>query len=72
VQVDGVGGAHPLASKVAVVSPSHGDDADIDYLFLRLGSSKAIASHRSIRCRDRSFADAFDGPVIVLLVKRVI
>jgi 4-oxalomesaconate tautomerase len=37
MQVDGVGGAHPLASKVAVVSPSHRDDADVDYLFLQLG-----------------------------------
>jgi 4-oxalomesaconate tautomerase len=37
MQVDGVGGGHPLASKVAVVSPSRRDDADIDYLFLQLG-----------------------------------
>jgi 4-oxalomesaconate tautomerase len=37
MQVDGVGGAHPLASKVAVVSPSRRDDADVDYLFLQLG-----------------------------------
>ena len=37
MQVDGVGGAHPLASKVAVVSPSRRDDADLDYLFLQLG-----------------------------------
>jgi 4-oxalomesaconate tautomerase len=37
MQVDGVGGAHPLASKVAVVSPSARADADIDYLFLQLG-----------------------------------
>jgi 4-oxalomesaconate tautomerase len=37
MQVDGVGGAHPLASKVAVVSPSQRDDADVDYLFLQLG-----------------------------------
>jgi len=37
MQVDGVGGAHPLASKVAVVSPSGRADADIDYLFLQLG-----------------------------------
>jgi 4-oxalomesaconate tautomerase len=37
LQVDGVGGAHPLASKVAVVSPSRRDDADVDYLFLQLG-----------------------------------
>ena len=37
MQVDGVGGAHSLASKVAVVSPSARADADIDYLFLQLG-----------------------------------
>lgn len=37
MQVDGVGGAHPLASKIAVVSRSGRDDADIDYLFLQLG-----------------------------------
>jgi len=36
-QIDGLGGAHPLTSKVAVVSPSRRDDADIDYLFLQLG-----------------------------------
>jgi len=41
VQVDGVGGAHQLASKVAVVSPSRRDDADIDYLFLQLGVDEA-------------------------------
>jgi len=41
MQVDGVGGAHPLASKVAVVSPSRRDDADIDYLFLQLGVAEA-------------------------------
>jgi 4-oxalomesaconate tautomerase len=41
LQVDGVGGAHPLTSKVAVVSPSQRDDADIDYLFLQLGVERA-------------------------------
>jgi 4-oxalomesaconate tautomerase len=41
MQVDGVGGAHPLASKVAVVSPASRDDADIDYLFLQLGVEEA-------------------------------
>ncbi len=35
-QIDGVGGAHPLTSKVAIVSPSAGDDADIDYLFAQV------------------------------------
>ena len=35
-QIDGLGGSHPLTSKVAVVSPSSRDDADIDYLFLQV------------------------------------
>ena len=44
MQVDGLGGAHPLASKVAVVSRSADGDADIDYLFLQLGVSEATVS----------------------------
>jgi 4-oxalomesaconate tautomerase len=36
-QIDGIGGAHPLTSKVAVVSRSAGPGSDIDYLFLQLG-----------------------------------
>ena len=35
-QIDGLGGAHPLTSKVAVVSPSLRDDADVDYLFVQV------------------------------------
>jgi 4-oxalomesaconate tautomerase len=35
-QIDGVGGAHPLTSKVAVVAPSARADADVDYLFLQV------------------------------------
>ncbi len=45
-QVDGAGGAHPLAAKVAVVSPSVSDDADIDYLFLQLGVEEATITDR--------------------------
>lgn len=41
LQIDGLGGAHPLTSKVAVVSPSPRGDADIDYLFLQLGVDQA-------------------------------
>jgi 4-oxalomesaconate tautomerase len=37
LQIDGVGGAHPLTSKVAVISRSQREDADLDYLFLQLG-----------------------------------
>ena len=35
-QIDGLGGAHPLTSKVAIVSPSGRDEADVDYLFLQI------------------------------------
>lgn len=35
-QIDGMGGAHPLTSKVAVVGPSTRPDADVDYLFLQV------------------------------------
>lgn len=35
-QIDGAGGAHPLTSKVAIVSRSTSDAADIDYLFAQV------------------------------------
>lgn len=34
-QIDGMGGAHPLTSKIAIVGPSTRSDADVDYLFLQ-------------------------------------
>ena len=34
-QIDGMGGAHPLTSKIAVVGPPTHPDADVDYLFLQ-------------------------------------
>src|SRR5438045_19110 len=43
-QIDGIGGAHPLTSKVAVVSASADDDADVDYLFLQVGVDKAFVT----------------------------
>ena len=43
-QIDGVGGAHPLTSKVAVISRSTRDDADVDYLFLQVVVDKAEVS----------------------------
>lgn len=43
-QIDGVGGAHPLTSKIAVISPSERDDADVDYLFLQVVVDKAQVS----------------------------
>lgn len=35
-QIDGAGGAHPLTSKVAIVSRSATKDADVDYLFVQV------------------------------------
>ena len=35
-QIDGIGGAHPLTSKVAVISPSADGESDVDYLFLQV------------------------------------
>ena len=43
-QIDGMGGAHPLTSKVAIVSPSTRSDADVDYLFLQVVVDKAAVS----------------------------
>ena len=43
-QIDGVGGAHPLTSKVAVIGPSSRPDADIDYLFLQVVVDRAEVS----------------------------
>ncbi|MET7464494.1 4-oxalomesaconate tautomerase [Nonomuraea sp. NPDC005501] len=45
-QIDGLGGAHPLTSKVAVVSRSADDAADVDYLFLQTGVETAQVSDR--------------------------
>ena len=45
-QIDGLGGAHPLTSKVAVVSPSSDPAADVDYLFLQLGVDEAFVTDR--------------------------
>jgi 4-oxalomesaconate tautomerase len=43
-QIDGVGGAHPLTSKVAILSSSDHPDADIDYLFLQVSVEKSEIS----------------------------
>ncbi|MFF4250581.1 4-oxalomesaconate tautomerase [Streptomyces sp. NPDC001663] len=45
-QIDGLGGAHPLTSKVAVVSPSADPQADVDYLFLQVIVDKPEVSDR--------------------------
>lgn len=43
-QIDGVGGAHPLTSKIAVIRPASVPHADVDYLFLQVVVDKAEVS----------------------------
>jgi 4-oxalomesaconate tautomerase len=45
-QIDGLGGAQPVTSKVAVVSGSEESDCDVDYLFLQVGIDAATVSDR--------------------------
>ena len=45
-QIDGIGGAHPLTSKVAVVGPSSDAAVDLDYLFLQVAVDEAHVTDR--------------------------
>jgi 4-oxalomesaconate tautomerase len=46
LQADGIGGGHPLTSKVAIVSPASRPDADVDYLFLQVGVDQPTVTDR--------------------------
>jgi 4-oxalomesaconate tautomerase len=43
-QIDGIGGAHPLTSKVAVVGLSEAPGVDVDYLFLQVVVDEPIVT----------------------------
>jgi 4-oxalomesaconate tautomerase len=43
-QIDGLGGANPLTSKIAVISRSAREEADVDYLFLQVFVDKPLVS----------------------------
>jgi 4-oxalomesaconate tautomerase len=45
-QIDGVGGAHPLTTKVAVVAPSERDGVDLEYLFLQVSVDRPEVTDR--------------------------
>jgi 4-oxalomesaconate tautomerase len=45
-QIDGMGGSHPLTSKVAVVSRSPRDNADVEYLFLQVWPDRPEVSDK--------------------------
>lgn len=75
-QIDGIGGAHPLTSKVAIVSPAADDDpVDVEYLFLQVGVDDPEVSDRQ-NCGnllagvgpfavERDLIDVTDGEVSV-------
>ncbi|MBF7995447.1 4-oxalomesaconate tautomerase [Rahnella laticis] len=44
-QIDGLGGADPLTSKVAVIRPSARADADVDYLFAQVNVDNAVVDY---------------------------
>jgi 2-methylaconitate cis-trans-isomerase PrpF len=44
-QIDGIGGATPLTSKVAIISPSGHDWADVDYLFAQVSIDKPFVDY---------------------------
>ena len=41
-QIDGMGGAHPTTSKIAVIAPSARDGIDVDYTFFQVAVEAAI------------------------------
>jgi 4-oxalomesaconate tautomerase len=41
-QIDGIGGAHPLASKVTIISRPDSADADVDFLFAQVSLQEAL------------------------------
>lgn len=43
-QIDGLGGSHPLTSKVAIVKKSERPDVDVDYLFVQVVVDEARTS----------------------------
>lgn len=44
-QIDGIGGADPLTSKVAIIQPSTRPDADVDYLFAQVNVDRAVVDY---------------------------
>jgi len=48
-QIDGLGGADPLTSKLAIINPSHLPDADVDYTFAQVGIDKGFVNY-SVNC----------------------
>jgi len=45
-QIDGLGGAASVTSKVAILAPSDREDADVDYTFAQVSVDKALVSYK--------------------------
>lgn len=45
-QINGLGGADPLTSKLAIVGPSERDDADVDYTFAQISLTEPIVDYK--------------------------
>lgn len=45
-QIDGLGGATSVTSKVAIIAPSRRPDADVDYTFAQVSVDKPIVSYK--------------------------
>lgn len=54
-QIDGMGGADPLTSKLAIVGPPSRPDADVDYSFVQVGIERPFAA-RDMNCGNISAA----------------
>ncbi len=44
-QIDGLGGADPLSSKLAIIGPSSHPEADVDYTFAQVGIDKPVVDY---------------------------
>ena len=44
-QIDGLGGAQSVTSKVAIIAPSKREDADVDYTFAQVSVDKPVVSY---------------------------
>lgn len=76
-QIDGMGGADPLTSKVAIVGKSDREGVDVDYLFLQVFVDQAIVSDAQ-NCGnilagvgpfaiERGLVDGQDGETVVAI-----
>jgi hypothetical protein len=45
-QIDGMGGADPLTSKLAIIGPSTREDADVDYTFGQVSIEKSLVDYK--------------------------